>query len=486
MERVEPRSTSFDSRFETLRAISVVVFLLVAAITYSRGLGANSFGASEAYSAMAAAKPGIVAIVTTPVREDPGKQVFYYVVLDGWSRIFGLGEAGLRSMSVAFAVVAILLVFALARELFDYDTALAAAAMWAFNPAIVLFAHRARMYPMLIVIALAHLLMFWRVRSRPTWPAIALCGVLGAALLYTHLASVLIIGAEVAMLARDYYLGRRNFGGWIAVLIAIALFAPYAPVAIFQSRELLTGHALDYVGVPNQSSILYKSAVILLAAAISLWLVFDASANPWRERIRWCAIWMLLPAIAFGAGSIVVRPMFNVRYIAPALAVSAIVMAALLSAAGNFLRNVVAGAITVTFLVVVVLYRPPAEPWREIARRIATESSSATPVFFESGFVERGAVPGSSVGGFASGYYAVPFSYYFSGANPREVVPGDDPPAARSEITDAAAHTGGAWLISWKDAVHAQRELPDPAQFTIQKTVYDPLIALYRIQPNRN
>src|ERR1700691_3450658 len=135
---------------------------VVAGIIYSWHLGTDALGASEAYSAWAASKPNIGAIVGTPVLHDPGKQVFYYVVLHYYSRIFGLSETSLRSMSMVFSLVTLALVFALGREMFDDNTALAAAAIWAFNPLAVAFAHTARMYPMLMAIALAQLLTLWR------------------------------------------------------------------------------------------------------------------------------------------------------------------------------------------------------------------------------------------------------------------------------------------------------------------------------------
>ncbi len=152
------------------RPLEIFAAIFVAAgFIYSFHLGTDALGASEAYSAWAAAKPGIGAIVRTPVLHDPGKQVFYYVVLHYYTRIFGLSEISLRSLSVIFSLTTLVLVFAIGCEMFDDNTALAAAAIWAFNPLAVVFAHTARMYPMLIAVALAQLLMLWRVRVRPSY-----------------------------------------------------------------------------------------------------------------------------------------------------------------------------------------------------------------------------------------------------------------------------------------------------------------------------
>ena len=55
--------------------------MVAAAALYFFRLGAASLGASEAYSAWAAAMPGVGAIIHMPVPLDPGKQVFYYILL---------------------------------------------------------------------------------------------------------------------------------------------------------------------------------------------------------------------------------------------------------------------------------------------------------------------------------------------------------------------------------------------------------------------
>src|SRR5487761_1019998 len=120
-----------------------------AAIFYSFHLGRDPLGASEAYSAYAAARPSISAIVRIPIADDPGKQLLYYIVLHFWTMIFGAREAGLRALSVVFGLCALAMIFALGRDLFDDAAGAGAAAMWAFNPMATVFSFRARMYTML-------------------------------------------------------------------------------------------------------------------------------------------------------------------------------------------------------------------------------------------------------------------------------------------------------------------------------------------------
>src|SRR5262245_42776521 len=99
---------------ESTRATWVFAAIVAASgIVYSFRLGYDALGGSEAYSAWVASKPGVAAIVQMPVLYDPGKQVFYYIVLHYFTAVFGLSEIALRSMSVIFAGTALILTFAL-------------------------------------------------------------------------------------------------------------------------------------------------------------------------------------------------------------------------------------------------------------------------------------------------------------------------------------------------------------------------------------
>ncbi len=455
----------------------------VAAIFYSFHLGRDPLGASEAYSAYAAARPSVGAIVHIPIVDDPGKQLLYYIVLHFWTMIFGAHEAEMRSMSVVFGLGTIAMIFALGRDLFDDATGAAAAAMWAFNPLATVFSYRARMYTMLITLALAHVYAFRRTRERRGLFWTIACALTGAAVVYTHLGGALIIAAEAAILLRDFARGRRDFAPWIALGGVVLLFAPYLPIASAQSRELIGGHSLDYFGAAHYS-ILAKSTAGLIGAALALWLVFGAPLEKNEsEPFRFCGLWIVLPILAFVVGSILVRPIFQVRYVSPALAMIPVLAAGLLVMTGSWVRNVAVVAVTAVMLAAALAIRPEIQPWGAVARMVADADRPGQPILFESGFVTPGAAPTAANPGFPHGYYSLPFDYYFKGANPRLTIPPYDPAAARAEIQSAAAHAGGAWLVTWMDDAGARAELPDPAQFTSTLRLRGERMMLFRIVP---
>lgn len=471
---------------ESLSADPFVVFgatMLAAAIVYFFRIGADALGASEAYSAWAAAMPSIRSIVQIPVLEDPGKQVFYYALLHYFSSIFGMSEASLRSFSAITALASIAMLFAAGRAMFGETTGATAAILWAFNPIVILLARRARMYPMFAAIAVAHLVLLWEVRRRPNWLRIAGCALTGAAMIYTHLAGLAIAGAEAAMLIRDAWRGRWQAGPWIALAIALGLFAPYLPIFMAQSRTLLYGHWLDWISAGHHYGVIEKGAAGAVATAIGIALVFGPGFESDRdEPLRWCIAWAILPAAAFVAGSIIIRPMLHVRYLMPCLAIAALIAAALLNLMDSRRRNLAAAGLVMALLVLIPYLQTPPQPWRYAAIQVA-ESSPGDPVFFESGFVSSGKSLRIPNGGFPEGYYRVPFEYYFRGPNPRIAIPGFDPDASRNTIAASVAKAGGGWLMTWKDEADARAELP--GGFRIVEKLRQPEFALYRIEAAR-
>src|SRR5580704_4061734 len=134
-------SSAIDFEPTTVFALTMVA----AAALYFYRLGTASLGASEAYSAWAAAMPSPMSIVHIPVPLDPGKQVFYYILLHYFTGVFGLSETSLRMLSAISAVATLVILFTLSRAMFTDSVAASACILWAFNPVIMILSRRARM-----------------------------------------------------------------------------------------------------------------------------------------------------------------------------------------------------------------------------------------------------------------------------------------------------------------------------------------------------
>jgi 4-amino-4-deoxy-L-arabinose transferase-like glycosyltransferase len=454
--------------------------LLVSAIAYIAGVvGHHSLATDEAYSAWAASHSSAAAIIRIPVLYDPGKQIFYYLILHYFAWLWGYSEIALRSLSLIFAVGALALIYLMASELFDCETGIAAIALWILNPLAVVFAHQARCYSMFMFIGLAQMISLWRLRTAPTARLTALCAILGAALLYTHLAGLLIIGGETAMIIRDYVNRRASLFMWLAIGFAALLFMPYLPIALTQSHQLISGHWLDWAGSRQYSPTIRITTAVFATAAAVLMTFGPAIERREDEPLRWLVAWSILPIAALLAGSIIMRPMFNIRYLAPSTAALAILFAGGLAIWSLKLRRLVVVGFAFACLLLVPLDYPENEPWPQIAKIIAATDAPAQPIFFEAGFT-AGPGGGATNPGFPFGYYSIPFDYYFHGPNPRMTIPGYDSAAARATIASEVLAHGGGWLISWRNK-GAASELPNGRAFWITMVAHRPPLVVYRI-----
>ncbi len=443
------------------RFVAALSVFAAAAALYSFALGRDALGPSEAYSALAAGQPTLSAVAASALSFDPGKPVFYHLLLHWFCGWFGHSEMSLRAMSVLFGMASAGLVFAYGTELFEFDIGLGAAALWAFSPLAIIFARWARMYSMFVALALAHVIAMEKARSRPRFSTTIAAGVLGAAMLYTHLGALLIVGAEGVIVARDLWRTGRA-AGWLPLVIAILLFLPFMPAGAAQAQALLYGHWLDWIGVAHEPPTV-RIAVGVAAVAFALWLTLGATGGSKRsESLRRALIISALPPIALAAASVVIRPMFSVRYVAPSFAILPVAAVAIVDRFGSKARNLAAFGLAMFFLVLAPLtFAAERQPWREIARQISSYPAHNQAIFFETGFFsDRKLISEAESAGFPGGFFRAPFDYYFAGSDPRAAIPGSDPLRARQVIAAEVARTKGAWLISGKSRDGALAELP--------------------------
>jgi hypothetical protein len=483
------------------RALTLV--LTVAAMVYFFQLGRAGFDDAETYSAFIASRPTIQQVFEASLQLDPGKGGGLYVFILHWyCGLFGTGEAALRAFSASFALASVVLVYALAVDLFGAEIARSATILWAFNPIALIVARWARMYSMFIALTLGSLLAMRKMEQHPSSLRVAMFGVLGAAMLYTHLGAALMLAAEAALLVRDRVRGRAIAPGCIGMAIALVLFAPIAPSALGQVHASALGHRFDWIGSAHQMLIALKVAVALTAALLGLALVFgppipfdNAEGAPTDdpEPMRWCAIWTLLPLLALMSGSLLFHPMFEIRYIAPVVAGLAILAAAVLNLGGARMRNLVAVALASSFLIGAIffqMFHAPFDLWQRVAGRLDGSPSPAQEVFFEAGYVmgigqAAGLDPDSLTEVLPNGYLRIPVDYYFRGTNQRRAINPFRTNAAREAIAHSARRYGGAWLVSHMNDGDLAAELPSRDAFDDERVIYDQSVSvsLYHIVP---
>jgi mannosyltransferase len=292
------------------------------------------------------------------VRDTPGQMLtllkhyestppFYYCVAWVWARIFGFGEAGLRSLSAVCGVLVVPLSYALGQKLFSRRTALIVAALAATNPLLIWYSQEARAYEMTVLLTGVALLAFLYAEEDASPRAIAVWAVACALALATEYYTALVIAPMGLWLL---YRHRRERPLQLAIG-ALALWC--VPVLWFAVSQNSTGHAswikhlplaprigqtfpqfLIGYGAPGGVLLSWVAGVIALIALGALALHVRHSTDGWRRSallvggILLSAVVLMGLLVAGGLDNLISRNLISVW-----------LLAALLVAAGLALRR---------------------------------------------------------------------------------------------------------------------------------------------------
>lgn len=193
--------------------VALLGSLLVALALRAPALGANSFWIDESATLSYVTNYTVAALLfeqmltlDTPEPHPP----LYYVLVIGWSELVGVSTARLRVPSVAFGVATVYLCYAVGRELVSARVGLLAALFLAVSPMHVQYSREARMYALLVLLALASMYLFVRLLDRsdarvPSWretarrPVTVGYVVVTALLLYVHVYALFFVIAQNAL-----------------------------------------------------------------------------------------------------------------------------------------------------------------------------------------------------------------------------------------------------------------------------------------------
>ena len=168
----------------------------------------------------------------------------YYAVAWVWARIFGFGEAGLRSLSAVCGVLVVPLSYALGVKLFSRRAGLIVAALAATNPFLIWYSQEARAYELGVLLTGASLLAFVYAEDEATPWAIAGWVVTSAVAVATEYYAAVVIIPEALWLLYRHRRSRRLIAG-IAVLVVWCI-----PLLWFALSQHATGHAKWIAPIP--------------------------------------------------------------------------------------------------------------------------------------------------------------------------------------------------------------------------------------------
>lgn len=157
----------------------------------------------------------------------------YFVLVWGWTRLFGMGEAGLRSLSAVVGTATVPFMYLAGRDLASRSVGVAAAALIAVNPFVVSYGQEARAYALLVLLISIGLWCFARALRDPTPRRLMAWAAVSSAALITHYFAALIIAGEAAWLFhRRSSIRQARMAGAALLVTGAAL----APLLIHQAR----------------------------------------------------------------------------------------------------------------------------------------------------------------------------------------------------------------------------------------------------------
>jgi uncharacterized membrane protein len=155
----------------------------------------------------------------------------YYAVAWAWSKVFGTGEVGLRSLSALLGTLTIPLAFVLGREVAGRATGFVAAALCAFNPLLIWYSQEARSYALLVLLTALTLFALLRALEDPSPRRLAVWAALSIASIATHYFAGFLVGGEAAWLL---YRAPRRGRAVVAVGAVAVCCAALLPMALHQ------------------------------------------------------------------------------------------------------------------------------------------------------------------------------------------------------------------------------------------------------------
>jgi mannosyltransferase len=210
--------------------LALIAITAVAAAVRFIALGRQSFWVDETVTATLVSKSFIQMLTALPHSESTPP--LYYVVAWSWSRIFGSGEATLRSLSAVFGTLTVPVAFAVARRLVSERTGWGVAAIAAVSPLLVWYSQEARAYSLFVMLGALSLLFFARALDERSPSALVWWVATSALAVLTHYFALFLVAAEAAALL--YYCKRRSTYAATAAIAAVA--TAVLPLAAYQAK----------------------------------------------------------------------------------------------------------------------------------------------------------------------------------------------------------------------------------------------------------
>jgi 4-amino-4-deoxy-L-arabinose transferase-like glycosyltransferase len=208
-------------------AWALALITVIAALIRFLTLGHQSYDHDEAVTAARVLQPGLAGTWNAVVHGERSPPL-YYLLAWAWSKAFGTGAVGLRSLSALFGTLTVPLAYRATVEFARPRAGLIAAAFVALNPYLVWYSQEARSYALLVLFSTLALVYFARSLRSPSRASLALWAVASGLALLSHYFAAFLIGPEAVLLLLASGRRRRTVAA-VAAIAALGLaLTPFA------------------------------------------------------------------------------------------------------------------------------------------------------------------------------------------------------------------------------------------------------------------
>ena len=274
MVKSEWQVSQNDSISNRTGLMLMMLVLLLAFALGADGLNADVIWLDELYSVSDMGvfnPPRSPAQIISAIRGHNNHVPLFFLLGAGWAQLAGWSQFALRFMSLVSGVLMIAWLYRLAADAVNRRTAVAAALLMSTNAFAILYFHELRMYALLMLLAVMHSGLYWRLAhgfrvTRLTWFLFILTA---AMLLYTHNYAIIVF----AGLGGYHLLFVSKSRRWLNIMLAwgvgALLFLPYAPLWIEDLLQYSLVSSIDNTQTPPLN---LGASLRVVAAFAYLWV----------------------------------------------------------------------------------------------------------------------------------------------------------------------------------------------------------------------
>ncbi|WP_170098520.1 glycosyltransferase family 39 protein [Haloarcula argentinensis] len=253
---------------------------------------------------------------------------FYYFVARLWGLVFGMTIPSLRLLGVAFGALSVPLLYLVARRLVPENAALVSAALLATSTFHIFQSQKARMYSLLLFLALISTYYYLNLIQTGDRRSVSLYIIVTVAMAYTHVFAAFVVLFHTfdfvfRMIRSNEPQHTAQFG--LSIVGIGFLTLPWLAVFVnqIQSRSgdfwipeptlytVIWSAGIAYAGN-------YVFALVFGAAFVSVAIGLMKGYIPWRA-VQLPALWMIIPTSVPFILSFIISPIFITRYTITAL-----------------------------------------------------------------------------------------------------------------------------------------------------------------------